>query len=214
MNTAAPGAKPASGETTLKIAVTGSAGSGKSTVCERLKQLNVQVVSSDVLAKEAVAPGTAALKKITEHFGAAAINTDGSLNRRRIRQIIVNDEGARKKLEAFVHPEIIKRIHDYLTAAENEKRPAIVVEVPLLFELSLENRFDVILLVVAGREQQIERLVKRDHVTRADAEALLRVQMPAKHKIQKSDYVIHNDDSMEKMLSAVDSFYTAFFKKG
>lgn len=213
MNTPDVDIKPAAGNKTLKVAVTGSAGSGKSSVCERLKQLGVPVVSSDELAREAVAPGTAALKQIVKYFGSEALNEDGTLNRQRIRQIVVRDAGARKKLEAFVHPEIVKRIHAYVAAAEKEKCSAIIVEVPLLFELALDEQFDAVLLVLAGRRQQVERLVRRDHVTRDEAEALLNLQMPDEDKVEKSDYVIHNDGTLEKMRNAVDSFYREVFKK-
>lgn len=213
MNTQDADIKPSVGKQTLKVAVTGSAGSGKSSVCERLKQLGALVVSSDDLAREAVAPGTTALKRIARHFGAEAINADGTLNRQHIRQIIVSDASARKKLEAFVHPEIAKRIRANIAAAEKEKRSVVIVEVPLLFELAMEKQFDAVLLVLAERKQRVERLVRRDHVTIDEAEALLNLQMPDTDKVAKSDYVIHNDDTPEKLQNAVDAFYREVFKK-
>jgi len=89
----------------FKVAVTGGAGSGKSSVCNRLKELGITIISSDTLAREAVAPGSTAHKKILNYFGEKVVLSDGKLNRQMLRRIIVNDGVARRSLEQFIHPE-------------------------------------------------------------------------------------------------------------
>ncbi len=197
----------------LKVAVTGSAGSGKSSVCKRLQQLGLKVISSDILARAAVRPKTAAYRQIVEHFGKKAVKSDGTLDREMLRHLIVTDDSNRKILEQFVHPQIINLICSHMTAAEKEGVPIIAVEVPLLFELALEKRFDVVLLVVAERAVKIERLMQRDHISRDDAEALLNIQMPDKEKLKNSDFVIYNNGSPEQTIKDVDIFFDQFCKK-
>jgi dephospho-CoA kinase len=197
----------------LKVAVTGSAGSGKSSVCKRLKQLGLRVISSDILAREAVRPKTAAYRQIVAHFGKTVVKSDGTLDREMLRHLIVTDDRNRKILEQFVHPQIINRICSHITAAEKEGVPIIAVEVPLLFELALEKRFDLVLLVIAERATKIERLMARDHTTRDDAEALLNIQMPDKEKVKNSDFVIDNNGSLEQTIKNADIFFDQFCKK-
>lgn len=104
----------------LKVAVTGCAGSGKTSVCNRFKELGVKVISSDVLAREAVAQDSSAYNKIVNYFGKKMLTEDGSLNRRKLRRIIINDNIAREALESFVHPEIIKLMHSQMIKAEKD----------------------------------------------------------------------------------------------
>ena len=191
----------------LKIAVTGTAGSGKTSVCNRLKDLGVEVVSSDVLAREAVAPGTAAYEKIVDYFGKNTVSSDATLNRQLLRHIIINDDVSRQTLEQIVHPEIKMRIDSRIAKAGKNGKPAIVVEVPLLFESGMANRFDIIILVITNDELKIERLMKRDRVSRDDAEALLKSQLPDKKKVEKSDFLIHNDGDFNKMKKDADRIY-------
>lgn len=196
----------------LRIAVTGGAGSGKSIVCERLQSLGLKVFSADELAREAVRPGRPAYDKIVAYFGPKVLAGDKTLDRRLLRHIIVNDGEARKALERFVHPEIIRLMYTRLADGKDAAR-AVVMEVPLLFELGLETHFDVVLLVAAARPIRTRRLMQRDRVSGPDAEALLDSQMADADKMEKADVVIRNEGTIEQIYRAVDSFYATFCKK-
>jgi dephospho-CoA kinase len=203
----------AAGAAILKIAVTGTAGSGKTVVCNRLEALGMEVVSSDVLAREAVSPGTAAYEKIVDYFGKKTVSGDGTLNRKLLRHIIINDDASRRALEQIVHPEIKNRIDSRIAKSGKNGKPAIVVEVPLLFESGMANQFDIIILVIADDELKIERLIKRDRVSRDDAEALLKSQLPDKKKVEKSDFLVHNDGVLQQMGKDVDRIYKKILGK-
>lgn len=197
---------------TLKIAVTGSAGSGKSTVCDRLRQLGLTVVSADALARKAVLPGTPAYQKIIDHFGPQVLSADGTLDRPALRHRMLNDVRARQTLEKLIHPEVLRQIGSRARAAAEKSEPAVVVEIPLLFEVSAQDEFDLILLVVSDREAQIERLMRRDQVARDSAAALLDSQLPDRVKLQSADFVIYNRGSKPGVLMEVDRFYRTVFK--
>jgi len=197
----------------LKVAVTGCAGSGKTYVCNCFKELGVKVISSDVLAREVVAQDSPAYNKIINYFGKKVLTKDGSLNRRMLRRIIINDNVAREALESFVHPEIIKLMHSQMIKAEKDDNHIVLVEVPLLFELGIEDRFDVVIAVVAGRKLRVKRLMDRDDVSREDAEALLNYQLPDEDKARRADFVIKNDGSFARTIRSVDHLYKDLVQK-
>lgn len=197
----------------LKVAVTGGAGSGKTAVCNRLKELGVTVISSDAMAREAVAQGSPAHSAIIAYFGDRALLGDGNVNRPLLRRMIVQDDSARLALEGIIHPEISNLMQRKIDQAEQEGDRVVVIEVPLLFELGMKDQFDVVVVVSADRELRVKRLVERDGVSLNEAEKLITVQMQEKWKVEHADFVIKNDGSKEQLKSAVDVFYQKFRQK-
>jgi dephospho-CoA kinase len=196
----------------LRVAVTGGAGSGKTSVCNRLKALGVKVISADEMARKAVTPGSEALTKITRYFGDAVLLDDGTLNRKMLRRMITDDDSARLALERFLHYEITKLIHKNVVCAEKEGCHLVVIEVPLLFELNMKERFDWVVVVSADKELRVKRLMERDQTSRDAAEDLINVQMPDEEKIGRADYVVWNEGSMEKLLESVDILFKNLIK--
>lgn len=190
-----------------KIAVTGGAGAGKSTICDRLREWGLTVISADELSREVVSPGSPALKKITESFGRRILNDDGTLNRQLLRSLITTDYAAKKSLDHIMHPEIVRLMHAKMADAETTGEPVVVVEVPLLFELGLEKEFDLVVLAHLDHEVRMDRIMARDHVSRRDAEALLTIQMAEEKKMARSGCVIDNNGSIENLLQGVDRLY-------
>jgi dephospho-CoA kinase len=191
----------------FKIAVTGGAGSGKTFVCSRLKALGLEVISADDVAKEAVVPGSEALQKIAGIFGEKILLRDGSLNRKMLRQIITDDHIARKTLESILHHEISTLIFNNVIRMEKEGHRMVVIEVPLLFELDLQDRFDWVIVVSAHKELRIQRLMERDHISRDSAEKLINVQLQDKIKVEGADYVVWNEGSKEDLVRSVDVLF-------
>lgn len=197
----------------LKVAVTGGAGSGKTTVCNRLKELGVKVISSDALAKEAVAQGSLAHEKIVNYFGKKVLLNDGNLNRQELRSIIITDDVARLALERFIHPEISRLMHLRIAQAEQDGDPVLLVEVPLLFELGMAEQFDVVIVVSADHELRVKRLMDRDNVSSDEAENLINVQMPQAEKVERAEFVLENNGSKDQLIRSVDLLFNNFFQK-
>ena len=191
----------------LKVAVTGGAGSGKTSVCNRLKELGLKVISADEMAREAVAPGSEALTKIIRFFGEKVVLSDGTLNRKILRRMITDDDDARLTLERFLHNEITNLIQKNVVCAEKEGCRMVVIEVPLLFELDMKDRFDRVVVVIADKELRVKRLMERDQTSRDSAENLINVQMPDEEKVGRADYVVWNEGSMENLLESVDVLF-------
>ena len=195
------------------IAVTGGAGSGKSLVCKRFRDLGAAVIDCDELAREAVAPGSRAYRNIVAHFGASVVCPDGTLDRRRLRRKIVSDHGARSILNGIVHPEIIRLMQARMVRAEASGKEMIVVEVPLLFELGLEDRFDAVIVVSVSSEVQLQRIAARDNISPDQARALAATQMPDAQKRRKAMFLIENNGSIEDLARTVDELYKKFCQK-
>ncbi len=194
------------GNRLLKIALTGGAGSGKSTVSRRLKDLGLPVILTDVLAREVVEPGSSGLAEIVANFGSGVLQADGSLDRMAMRGIITRDEASRRQLESILHPKIFDRLELEVDRAVQDGRSLFFVEVPLLFESGWRDYFDIVVMVSADDEIRIERLMARDHVSREEAQALLQIQLPDCDKIQLSDFIIKNNGSLRGLFAEVDLF--------
>jgi dephospho-CoA kinase len=179
-----------------RIGLTGGIATGKSYVVRRLRDAGVPVVDSDVLAREAVAPGTVVLATIVERFGPEIL-TEGELDRARLGELVFRDPDARRELEAMVHPVVRRRIAEFFGALPPET-PLAVADIPLLFETHGERNFDKIIVVACAPATQIERIMARDGLGRDAAERRVAAQLPIEEKVRRADYVIWTDGPYEE----------------
>ncbi len=190
----------------LVVGLTGGIASGKSTAAEILRGQGAAVVSSDVLAREAVAPGEPALEAIVSAFGASALAPDGTLDRRALGRRVFADPEALARLEAILHPEIRARTLRALRALQRTGQPAAVCEIPLLFEVGLHlpgSFIDQIWLVYVPEQEQVRRLVLREGLHPEEARRRLRAQWPMERKRPLADVVVDNTGPWEDLADQV-----------
>jgi dephospho-CoA kinase len=193
----------------LVVGLTGNIGSGKSTVARLLEVRGVPVIDADVLARDAVAPGSPALAAIIARFGASVRAADGSLDRAALRKIVFANAADRAALDAIVHP-VVKARRDALLERQRESGAAVVVcDIPLLFETGIEREFDVIILVDAPRDVRLTRIEHDRALSRDEALAMIDAQLPAEGKRARSSYVIDNDDTLETLRTRVEDAWRA-----
>ena len=186
------------------IGLTGGIGSGKSSVAEMFKDEGAYVIDFDYLARVVVEPDTPAWRDIVEHFGPEILLPDRTLNRSKLAEIVFSDAQSRKALEGFTHPRIIEKQDTLLEEIKTRDPKAIViVDVPLLFELSLNKNFDKVILVYVSRDVQIERAIKRDALLREEVEKRLEAQINIEKKKLLSDYIINNEGSLKNTMDQV-----------
>ena len=186
----------------LNVALTGNVASGKSTIAAQWAQLGVPVISADELSRQVVLPGSSGIQAIRSAFGDEVLAADGTLNRDRIRAIILSDEDARKKLEGILHPLIWERRDQWLEARRTEGQSLVISEIPLLFETGREDNFDVIVLVDASESERTQRLIQIRGMSAEEAGRLIRIQIEASVKQSKADYVLSNMGTLEELNSA------------
>ena len=191
----------------LRLGITGGAGSGKSVVCRRLQSRGAAVIMSDELSRRAVEPGMPAYEKIVRQFGETVLAADGAIDRAGLRAVIIRDPEKKKTLEAIVHPEVFRLMAADEAEAVEKGAAVVAIEVPLLFETGMQDAFDCIATIHVDREIRIQRLIKRDRISRADAEALMQIQWPEAEKQSRSDFVIDNTGSLDATRAAVDKLY-------
>ena len=181
------------------LGVTGGIASGKSTVAHMLEELGAPVIDTDVLSREVVEPGKPAFRDIVDCFGKQVLQGDGALDRKKISGIVFKDIEKRRKLEGLIHPRITEVVSSRLDAILKKDPDAIIqVVVPLLIETNQQQRYHRILVVYVPEQIQIQRLAKRDNITREEAANILKAQLPIDEKVAHADYVIHNDKTLEE----------------
>ena len=180
------------------IGLTGGIGSGKSSVAEMFKDEGAYVIDFDYLARVVVEPDTPAWRDIVDYFGQEILSPDRTLNRSKLAEIVFSDAQSRKALEGFTHPRIFEK-RDTLLKDIKSKDPnaLVIVDVPLLFELSLNKNFDKIILVYVSRDIQIERAIKRGALLQEEVKKRLKAQIHIEKKKLLSDYIINNEGSLK-----------------
>jgi dephospho-CoA kinase len=175
-----------------RIGLTGGIATGKSYVASRMREAGVSVVDADVLAREAVAPGSEGLAAVVARFGAGVLAADGGLDRQALAAVVFRDAAARRDLEAIVHPRV-RAATDAFFAALPPATPVAVADIPLLFEAGRQRDFDEVVVVACDPRTQLDRVMARDGVAREDAERRLAAQWPIADKVARADHVIRTD---------------------
>ena len=189
----------------LTIGLTGGIATGKSSVAALLAEQGAEVIDADQLARDAVAPGTAALQRIVELFGQQALLPDGTLNRQAVRELVFNEPAKRQQLEAILHPAIKELALQQIEQARIRGSRVVVYMAPLLIEAKATDRVDEIWVVTVRPEVQLERLIARDGCSRQQAEQIIAAQMPLAEKERFGVVVIDNSSSPEETRRQVEA---------
>ncbi len=181
-----------------RIGLTGGIATGKSTVSQMLTELGAVVIDADRLAREVVRQGCPAWQDIVAWFGRDVLLPNGEIDRAKLGQVIFSDSTARVKLNEFTHPRVIARMNSMLSdMAEQGHAEPVVLDVPLLIEANMAESVDEVWLVVANPNVQLERLMRRNRLSEAEARARILAQMPLAEKRSYAHRIIDNSGSME-----------------
>lgn len=192
----------------LRIGLTGGIASGKSTVSRLFAALGVPIIDSDEIAREVVAPGTAGLAAIVARFGAGVLQADGSLDRRRLREIVFADPAARRDLEAITHPAIREAMDRRSADAGGDYQ---ILAIPLLVEGGrARGRVDRVLVVDCDEDLQVRRVMARDGSTEAQARAVLAAQASRAQRRAAADDLILNDGDLAALRDQVEALHAQY----
>ena len=177
----------------LKIGITGNIGGGKTTVSKIFEVLEIPVFYADDAAKKVMVEDIILIDAIKSAFGHEAYFSDGSLNRKYIASIVFNDEAELAKLNSIVHPAVFRAFDTWTAQVKNA--PYVIKEAALLFESTSYKMCDYSIMVTAPLELRIERVLKRDGLTRTEIENRNAKQFSEEKKTQLADFVVRNDDT-------------------
>lgn len=190
------------------VGLTGSVGTGKSTVANLFKEIGAYVVDWDELAREVTRPHSKAWKEIVEYFGKDFLNEDLTINRQKLAEVVFSDKEKVTKLNHIVHPEVLKEDERMNSEIKSLDPDALIIkDIPLLFELTCPVYVDKIVVVSASEQTQLRRLEEKG-ITREDARNRIKSQLSLEEKIKSANFVINNDGSLEETKRQVEEIYT------
>jgi dephospho-CoA kinase len=184
----------------LKIGITGGIGCGKSEVCRQLEENNIPIIHADLVAREMLDDHEGIKSQVKKMFGDDIYVLSGKLDRKRMADIIFNNDRAKQLLNSIVHPHVITCQEAELKKLEDSQKYKIAgVEAALIYEAGAEKQFDLMIVVAASEDIVVERLMKRDGLTRAEIFKRINSQMSLMDKIKRADFVIYNDGSFDEL---------------
>ena len=186
-----------------RIGLTGGIATGKSFVRATLEQRGVPTIDADVLAREAVAPGTPGLQEVVARFGSAILTGSGSLDRKALAGIVFNDADARRDLEAIIHPRVRAATDAWFESLPPETRVA-VADIPLLYETGRDKDFDIVVVAACEPDIQLQRLMAREGITEPEALARIAAQLPIAEKVRRADAVIRTNGTKAETVAQVE----------
>lgn len=186
------------------IGLTGSIATGKSTIASYLQTKHIPVVDMDLIAREVVEPGTTGLEMLEKTFGKRIINLDGTLNRGALGDLLFHNDWVREKVNEILHPFIFELADQRVAQYQTQEEPIIVVDIPILFEKEGQAQFDEVWVVYVPEEIQLERLMQRNQLKRAEAKVKIESQLSIEEKAQQADVVIDNSKTKEDSYRQVD----------
>ncbi|WP_051688357.1 dephospho-CoA kinase [Desulfofalx alkaliphila] len=180
------------------IGLTGGIASGKTSVANYLAQLGAKILDADIIAREVVAQGSPALKEIAHTFGPGVLHADGTLNRKKLASIVFDNSEALEKLNAIMHPKISKIVADEIAwHKQTGEQKMLLLVAPLLIEVGLHKQVDQVWLVHVNPQTQIDRLIKRDKLSKEEALKRINSQLPESERLKFAHEVIDNNGSWE-----------------
>jgi len=191
----------------LKIGLTGGIGSGKSTVTALFSNYNIPIIDADIIAHQLVEPGQAALKRLTQAFGSTILNSDASLNRQKLRDIVFSDSAKKTQLESILHPLIFQQMQ---AEHQQQNSPYSIMSIPLLIETKMTSFVDRILVVDCAVETQIERVKQRDQLSTERILSIIASQVTRKTRLSYANDIIDNSKSTTQLAEQVKKLHNQY----
>ena len=197
----------------LVVAVTGGIGSGQSTVCDFLKDWYCKVITADIKAKQVIQKDRKLQSELRKEFGNDVFVKPNVLNTKKLAEAAFRDEFSTQKLNQIVHPRMVESLIEEMEQARfSGKYPLIVVDAALIYEISIENMFDAVVVVTAPIAQREKRVMARDNMTRKEFRNRASKQIPLEDKVSWADYVILNDSSIENLKQRTRTIYNELLR--
>jgi len=185
----------------LIVGLTGGIVGGKSTVASMFRDLGAKIIDADKLGHSVILPYKPAWKKIVKLYGKDILRNDLTIDREKLGKTVFTNQILLKKLNEITHPEIIKIIKKEINSAKNKshnQEKILMVDAALIYETKIDKFMDKIIVVYIDKDEQIKRLIKRNNLSKDEASQRIKSQIPMEIKVEMADYVIDNNNSLDK----------------
>jgi len=198
-------------ESGLYFGLTGGVASGKSTAARMFEELGAKIIDADRIGHECLLESSPTYAEIVATFGSAILDPSRAIDRNRLGVIVFADAEKLRRLNAIVHPRIIARVEELANRYHAERRSAVVVvDAALIFEAGIGGNFAKVVVAWCRPEQQVERLMAKTGLSRAEAEQRIALQMPVEEKRRRADYLLDCSGTLDETLAQVKTIYAAF----
>lgn len=194
----------------LRVGLTGGIASGKTTVAKLFESLGVSVIYADEISRDVVKPGSQGLHEVQQKFGSNILNASGQLDRAALRKLIFSDASKREALEKILHPLIRAQSEALAEEAKRRGETYVIFEIPLLLETGRHKEMDKVLVVDVPEETQLNRLMKRDHCSEAQAKQILSAQSNRPARLAIADNIIFNEGNLDKLTQQVEHLHQQY----
>jgi len=191
----------------LLFGVTGGIGSGKTAVCNFLKEKDVPIIEADLLAKDLTNHSPEIRQALVAEFGKDVYLDSGSINKDLLSQLVFSDAQARERINQIIHPRVFQAIQVQVDQFKKESHQLVGVEAALIYESRMERILNAVVVVTAPMEKRIEWIKSRDGFSQEEILKRMNSQMSLEEKIKCADYVIENEGSLSDLAKKVDAFY-------
>ena len=191
----------------LLFGVTGGIGSGKTAVCNFLKEKKIPIIEADPLAKDLTNHSPEIRQALVAEFGKDVYLDSGILNKDLLSQLVFSDAGTRERINQIIHPPVFKAIQDRVNQYKKENHQLVGVEAALIYESRMERILNAVVVVTAPMEKRIEWIKSRDGFSQEEILKRVNSQMPLEEKIKHADSVIENDGALSDLAEKVDELY-------
>ena len=192
----------------ISIGLTGNVASGKTTVADRWREAGVRVIDADRLGHAVLVEDEAAKEALVVAFGEGILAADGSIDRTALGERAFAAADGVRRLNSIVHPPLLERLRDELERSRGDEEPLAVVDAALVFEFGMDEDLDAVVLVTTPSEVRAERLRRTRGLGDERIARIMAAQMPDAEKVDRSDYVVVNDGSLEELVAAADRTLT------
>ncbi|MCB4790602.1 MAG: dephospho-CoA kinase [Elusimicrobia bacterium] len=194
------------------VGLTGGFGTGKTTVAKEFARLGAKVIDVDKIARDITKPGFDAYRDIVREFGTAILKKNKEIDRKKLADIVFNDNKKRKILEHISHPRIIGIVNKQIRSLGKPKKHFVILEAPLLYEVGLDRYMDKNIVVWVPFKVQVSRIKKRDKLNRPEILARIKAQIPLNKKLKLADHKINNSLAGQKIKEQVKNIWEGLTK--